>query len=269
MAETIEQPYSDGFTEEQSELIASSRNDTNARLSDTMDKKTYALILLLLLQVAERIKEGKSPIPMGAYHLWAYQLKVGQITEGKQSARMGFDSAEKLISSIGQELPYTPNPYDTMYVVGVEEYFNKHTHIQSQTLINVVQKTVDTLEKGTGSKQEIADAFLSKMKVKMRVYSRLIAQTGVIWANNEGVMRGYSSKGVRRMMWYTVRDEKVCPFCGVLHGKIIYIGAGFVSAGERVQAEVDNISFSMQMPSWDITHPPLHNRCRCILLPVF
>lgn len=49
--------------------------------------------------------------------------------------------------------------------------------------------------------------------------AKLIAQTETTRAAHEGSTSGYEQSGVvQEIEWTTVRDEKVCPTCGPLHG---------------------------------------------------
>lgn len=70
----------------------------------------------------------------------------------------------------------------------------------------------------------------------------IVARTEVIAASAQGAIEGYKDAGVQKVEWYTALDERTCPLCEPLHGKIYPIN----------EAEM----------------PPLHPQCRCVLISV-
>jgi SPP1 gp7 family putative phage head morphogenesis protein len=77
--------------------------------------------------------------------------------------------------------------------------------------------------------------------------ARLIAQTETTRAAAEGSTLGYEESGVvEEMQWATVRDERVCPTCGPLHGQRAPLRGTF-AGGYRL---------------------PAHPGCRCFARPV-
>lgn len=78
--------------------------------------------------------------------------------------------------------------------------------------------------------------------------AQLIAQTETTRAAAEGSVTGYEQSGVvQEAEWYTVRDERVCPICGALHGQRAPLRGTF-SSGQN--------------------YPPAHPGCRCFVRPV-
>lgn len=78
--------------------------------------------------------------------------------------------------------------------------------------------------------------------------AELIAATEVTRAYQMGSERAWAAAGVvGEMEWQTVRDERVCPMCGPLHGQRAPLGGRFEG---------------------DIAPPPRHPRCRCFTRPV-
>lgn len=73
--------------------------------------------------------------------------------------------------------------------------------------------------------------------------ARLIAETEVTRAFNEGLRAAMRAAGVRRFVFRTAGDEKVCPQCGPLDGRVF---------------DLDTQAAT----------PPLHPRCRCWLTPM-
>lgn len=90
--------------------------------------------------------------------------------------------------------------------------------------------------------------------------ARLIAMTETTRAAAEGNRTGYRASGVARALkWKTSNDEKVCPYCGALHGKTVGVdGAFFDALPLEQQARLKR--------RFDI--PPAHPGCRCRIAAV-
>ena len=75
---------------------------------------------------------------------------------------------------------------------------------------------------------------------------------------------------VEAKTWYTSIDERVCLFCGDMHGRTVSLRDNFYNKGDRlvVPRDGDKSDAVMNISYEDIKHQPLHVRCRCVLLPV-
>ncbi|GIV82774.1 MAG: hypothetical protein KatS3mg051_2128 [Anaerolineae bacterium] len=91
-----------------------------------------------------------------------------------------------------------------------------------------------------------------------RQRAELIATTEVTRAYAEGNRLAYREAGVTQWQWTTARDERVCPVCGPLHGRVVSIGTDFRGG---LPDEV------LSMVPQSFTAPPAHPRCRCFLRP--
>jgi len=92
------------------------------------------------------------------------------------------------------------------------------------------EELIDTLEKG----------------IAPRWRAELIASTEVTRAYAEATREVAAEvEVVRGLVWMTARDERVCPICGPLHGRLIRKGASFPGGYGQ---------------------PPAHPRCRCWLV---
>lgn len=60
----------------------------------------------------------------------------------------------------------------------------------------------------------------TKVFSKAQYRMEMIARTEVLRAHNMGRKRFYSQVGVEKMEWMTMSDERTCPVCGPLDGKI-------------------------------------------------
>jgi len=60
----------------------------------------------------------------------------------------------------------------------------------------------------------------SKVFSKAQYRMEVIARTEVLRAHNQGRIKFHDRVGVRKFEWMTMEDERVCPICGPLDGKI-------------------------------------------------
>ena len=93
-----------------------------------------------------------------------------------------------------------------------------------------------------------------------RQRAEMIAATEVTRAYAEGTVRAYRTSGViKRLIWRTAMDEKVCPYCGALNGTTIAIegGAFFDQLPPELRAQLNRRANAR------FTYPPAHPRCRC------
>lgn len=92
-----------------------------------------------------------------------------------------------------------------------------------------------------------------------------IARTEVTRAQGYGDIAAWTQMGtVTGKEWYTAQDEKVCPFCRELDGRIVSLDSNFYSLGDVIAADGKTMTVSYG----DIASPPAHANCRCQLLDV-
>jgi len=60
----------------------------------------------------------------------------------------------------------------------------------------------------------------SKLFSKAQYRMEVIARTEVLRAHNQGRIKFHRQVGVKRLDWMTMEDERVCPICGPLDGKV-------------------------------------------------
>lgn len=95
--------------------------------------------------------------------------------------------------------------------------------------------------------------------------SLLIARTETIRASNGAAQEAYKQSGVvTGKQWWTAQDDRRCPFCAKLHGKIIKLDQNFFKQGDefKVGEEVMVLDYE------DVGYPPLHPACRCTVIPL-
>lgn len=109
----------------------------------------------------------------------------------------------------------------------------------------VTGKGTDDIVRDLGRVIEDKESFRhagSRVFTKAQYRMEMIARTEVLRAHNQGRIKFYGEVGVRKLEWMTVQDERMCPICGDLDGRVF---------------DID--SFPSQ---------PAHPNCRCCALPI-
>jgi len=71
----------------------------------------------------------------------------------------------------------------------------------------------------------------------------------------------YGSAGVTKIVWINT-GNKVCPYCENLNGKVVGISEPFFMAGQSFKPEGAGSALSFGS---NVTHPPLHGGCVCMI----
>lgn len=115
------------------------------------------------------------------------------------------------------------------------------------------------LANGLSQKQIISNI----MSITSGGYKQIkrIVRTELTRTSNIGAKKRYLQSGQRYVQWNTAIDERVCPICGQLHGKVQEIGKTFTVflTGKAQRMNKGK----------DIKMPPAHPNCRCGITPAF
>ncbi|MER0170359.1 MAG: phage portal protein [Nitrosomonas sp.] len=102
-----------------------------------------------------------------------------------------------------------------------------------------------------------------------KVRAKSVAHTESFYIANKGNKEAYKQSGVvKTIRWYTSEDERVCVFCGPLHGKIVGVQENFFKKGD-VYTVIDGKgqSHSLNLNYRTIGEPPIHTNCNCFIRP--
>jgi len=107
-------------------------------------------------------------------------------------------------------------------------------------------KGADDIVRDLGSVIVDKDSF---RQAGTRVFSKaqyrmeMIARTEVLRAHNQGRIKFHQRVGIQKMEWLAMEDERMCPVCGALDGKVF--------------------------PTDQFPQQPAHPNCRCVGLPAW
>lgn len=271
-------PYE--FDEEQTGQLVNRLQGASDRNIDETELLLLAILLGITDLVAMRIQHGQPPIPLAADTVWRYELEDTQSKNDIASAILGYNMAAELMTSLGRKIPPVTdgNLYAQLMLNTVRAYTEEATRRQLNTIKRKIEATYRKYntpdENGIArTPDEIAELVKMELEIFSKTYATILATTSTAWSLNEGMVKAYLKAGVTRWRWVTQKDDKVCPFCKELDGMIVNVTGYFVDANQELQAKRTNkageeVSVVFRAPAWPIQHPPLHNNCRCVLLPV-
>jgi HK97 family phage portal protein len=101
------------------------------------------------------------------------------------------------------------------------------------------------------------------------VRAKMVAHTETFYVANKANDIAYRASGVvKTKRWYTAEDERVCPFCGPMHGRIVDVSEAFFKKGDTYSV-VDGAgkTDTMKLNYRRMEVPPLHPDCRCFIRP--
>lgn len=100
--------------------------------------------------------------------------------------------------------------------------------------------------------------------------ARMIGVTEVTRSVSAGKMAAWQSTGyITGKRWVTAKDERVCPICSALNGKIVDLNGNFSLSPDDARSEDDLLLKYLEKSGGELTYmmPPAHVNCRCDLKP--
>lgn len=116
----------------------------------------------------------------------------------------------------------------------------------NQTTAKELSKKLEEAKAGFLTIEETLDFLNEYMRIRAEQRAGVIAQNESSVIANATQFDVYNKSGVVELKWVTSRDERVCPICKPLDGKVVNINAGF----------------------GNVRYPPAHINCRCFVEPV-
>lgn len=162
---------------------------------------------------------------------------------------------------VGGELDTTTEDF----IKFVREHGTDLIRAINETTRDDLRKTLaDGLAKGEGIdklKARVESVFVSARGPR----SEMIARSETLRATNFATEEAYRQSGlVKAKEWLTAIDERVCPWCAEMDGKIIPVEGSFFKEGDEFTVNGKTLKFDLL----DVDYPPLHPSCRCTLIPV-
>jgi|GEM_PF-460886 len=127
---------------------------------------------------------------------------------------------------------------------------------------------VEGVEKGESIpelQKRVKDVFIEATTTR----TEMIARSEVLRASNFGAEEAYNQSGVvSGKEWLTAVDDRVCPGCEAMDGKIVDVSEDYFKKGDVFTVISEGKKYSYNIDLFDLAYPPLHVSCRCTLIPV-
>lgn len=135
---------------------------------------------------------------------------------------------------------------------------------EDTTLQLLKSKLEEGLAAGAGLDQ-LKDLVGEVYEFSDEVRAERVARTEAFRVANGATTEAWKQSGVvKTIKWYTAMDERVCPFCAPLNGKVVSIDENFYDKGDQVEGADGS---TMEVDYTDVGYPPLHPDCRCYVRP--
>ena len=95
-----------------------------------------------------------------------------------------------------------------------------------------------------------------------------IARSEALRAANKAALQVYKEAGVKKIVWITWFDDRTCPYCENLDGRVISIEKNFYDLGDVAVAGSGDNRTELPLNYTEIDAPPLHPLCRCSIAAV-
>jgi len=130
----------------------------------------------------------------------------------------------------------------------------------------------EKLEQGIGhgaSLDELKDLVSGIYEWSDETRAERVAETETFRIANDATKQAWKQTGVvKSLKWYTAEDERVCPFCAPLQGKVVSIEENFFAKGDTVEGtDESGKTQTLNLDYADVGAPPLHVSCRCYIRP--
>lgn len=166
-----------------------------------------------------------------------YYFKWGGILGGQEALdKMGIDA---IFNIKNKDVLATLNDAKNIMVSSVDETTRQYLG----TRIAEGRESFLTVD-------EISEAIMRDFPDIAKSRADVIVLTETARAISTVQLETFKRNGIKQKEWVTSRDERVCPICGPLHGRVIEIDDYF-----------DSGDFSEGAP-------PIHPRCRCDILEI-
>lgn len=150
-----------------------------------------------------------------------------------------------------------------------------------QTISDTIKAAADKAAEAGGTPEQIKEAVTKAMGDLTEVGPERVASTETVRAFTEGRTKAAEdSEVVEKVLWVTQDDEKVCPFCGKLHGTSVDVGDVWFKKGDTMTVntgkpgrfspdyteggnDLGDHVLRLVFDYDEIAGPPLHPACRC------
>jgi SPP1 gp7 family putative phage head morphogenesis protein len=181
-------------------------------------------------------------------------------------AETGQDAMQQVGGEASQFNAYTDSiqTFFTKRTERIAKEVNQETERQLRAALAEGVTAGETLYEIRARLEQVFGADATARADRMAQYqvNRLMSYSDIQAWDQSGVVEGKE--------WFTARDERVCPGCNSMHGTVIGLHELFFNKGDTLTVDrgEDKSPYKLDLNYESISSCPLHNKCRCVLLPV-
>lgn len=213
-------------------------------------------------EVVQNLKRITKAVKKG--DLYEMEREVGIMVDFMGPLLRGLMLEQAVDEFVDQAFPGVLDPSAAAISRTVDLAARRLAKSYNTTTANLLTKTLNEGIDGGEDLTALTERVRQLYEFSDRVRAERVAKTEAFYIANEGSREAYRQSGVvKSMRWYTAEDERVCPFCGPLDGKVIGVNEAFYQKGDVLEAEGKTLTLDYRT----INVPPLHTSCRCFIRP--
>lgn len=268
------------FVEKKNQIVTKSVDDSNKELDkDALTHKEFvSRVTEYQKQMAQKLKDYNARqrkevldkltrIAKGVTKadIFDYEVEVDLMVDLVSPLLKGLLTEQAIKEFEENEFPGAFNPTDANITAIVDKSVNLMAKSYNDSTLNLLKVAINDGIKNGLSITEIASSVSQVYEFSDTYRALQVAHTETFFMANEGSKLAYEQSGVvKTIRWYTSQDNRVCEFCGPLHGDIIDVDADFFKKGDVVRgADGGTLNVSYR----NIGVPPLHPNCNCFIRP--
>lgn len=211
----------------------------------------------------------------------AWRKRLG-VKATAQSVLPSIEEMDKMwvtLTEILKEI-YVGQGNDTLDFLGTGGQINVTSEFASQYLLEYSSQLVKGIDETTRqalmeelsagydageSVGQLADRVKEVFAAADTNRAEMIARTETLRASNSATVEAYRQSGVvKAKEWLAERDDRTCPYCEDLDGKVIALDDNYFNKGDSLTVNGQTMNFDYA----DVGEPPAHADCRCTTIPV-
>ena len=258
---TTEEQIKEEVDEAMHKLFVNRSQEYEDRIKDRL----YDYVVQFALMVDQELNGTKDFSQKGLLdfiNVAAEKVKVSQLIKPILTA-LAFNEINARSNEVGIPLnkPDIEEGVDNL----VDEIVENNMVSYIQTNIDKVKEIITEETEGESALVDIVNRVTDELGDEVR--GELVARTVTYEVANRSSIEAYRTTGVvKTMRYYTARDERVCPICFPINGKIVDVNDGFYRKGDTYNY-LDDKGKPKTLEVYATEAPPMHPRCRCFVRP--
>lgn len=177
-------------------------------------------------------------------------------------AEVAILSGQAALSFIDSDEPYLGLNIRETIARNVKKFATSMVETDREKIIDLLAQGIANGESVAKIRRNITEVYSEYSKVQ----AERVTRSEVLRASNLATIDAWEQSGVViGKQWLTAEDERVCPYCAPLNGRVVDLKTVFFNKGSLYEGDADT---PLDLSYGSIKGGNLHVNCRCTLLPV-